>query len=81
MNELHEKSRINIPDVSSMSLHELHSELSKQQMLYSTEKDINKANEANWNMTILLNEISKRKVLNDAIEMLKFNGFNVKKGL
>jgi hypothetical protein len=51
--------------VSGMSLDELYSELSTQEILYSTEKDINKANQANWRMTVLLNEICKRKGLND----------------
>lgn len=53
-----------LPYVSGMSLDELHSELSTQEILYSTEKD-NKANQANWRMTVLLNEICKRKGLND----------------
>jgi hypothetical protein len=51
--------------VSGMSLDELYSELSTQEILYSTEKDINKANRANWRMTVLLNEICKRNGLND----------------
>ena len=57
--------QLNIPVVSGMSLDELHSELSTQQILYITEKDINKANQANWRMTVLLNEICKRKGLSD----------------
>ena len=57
--------QFNIPVVSGMSLDELHSELSTQQILYITEKDINKANQANWRMTVLLNEICKRKGLSD----------------
>jgi len=57
--------QLNIPVVSCMSLDELHSELSTQQILYITEKDINKANQANWRMTVLLNEICKRKGLSD----------------
>lgn len=51
--------------VSGMSLDELHSELSTQEILYNTEKDINKTNQANWRMTVLLNEICKRKGLGD----------------
>ena len=65
MNELHENPQLNIPVVSGMSLDELHGELSTQEILYSTEKDINKANQANWRMTVLLNEICKRKGLSD----------------
>ena len=57
--------KLNIPVFSGMSLDELHSELSTQGILYSTEKDINKANQANWRMTVLLNEICKRKSLSD----------------
>jgi hypothetical protein len=60
-----QKPQLNIPVVSGMSLDELHSELSTQEILYSTEKDINKANQANWRMTVLLNEICKRKGLSD----------------
>ena len=60
-----QKQALNIPVVSGMSLDELHSELSTQQILYSTEKDTNKANQANWRMTVLLNEICKRKGLSD----------------
>jgi len=47
-----------------MSLDELHNELSIQEILYCTEKDINKANQTDWRMTVLLNEICKRKELN-----------------
>ena len=54
-----------LPCVSGMSLDELHSELHTQEILYSTEKDTNKANQANWRMTVLLNEICKRKDLSD----------------
>jgi hypothetical protein len=54
-----------LPCVSGMSLDELHSELHTQEILYSTEKDTNKANQANWRMTVLLNEICKRKGLSD----------------
>jgi hypothetical protein len=60
-----QKPQLNIPVVSGMSLDELHSELSIEEILYSTEKDINKANQANWRMTVLLNEICKRKGLSD----------------
>ena len=60
-----QKPQLNIPVVSDMSLDELHSELSTQEILYSTEKDINKVNQANWRMTVLLNEICKRKGLSD----------------
>jgi hypothetical protein len=54
-----------LPCVSGMSLDELHSELTTQEILYTTEKDVNKANQANWRMTVLLNEICKRKGLSD----------------
>ena len=60
-----ETQQLNIAGVSGMSLNELHSELSTQELLYSTEKDVNKANQANWRMTVLLNEICKRKGLSD----------------
>jgi hypothetical protein len=60
-----EAEKLNIPVFIGMSLDELHSELSTQEILYSTEKDINKANQANWRMTVLLNEICKRKSLSD----------------
>lgn len=43
--------------VSDISINTLHSELSKQPILYSNEKDIDKVNQANWRMTALLNEI------------------------
>lgn len=62
---LKQEKQCAIHDVSGMSLDELHSELSTQQILYSTEKDTNKANQANWRMTVLLNEICKRKGLSD----------------
>ena len=54
-----------LPCVSGMSLDELHSELHTQEVLYTAEKDISKANQANWRMTVLLNEICKRKGLSD----------------
>jgi hypothetical protein len=60
-----EAGKFNIGAISGMSLDELHSELSTQQILYSTEKDINQANQANWRMTVLLNEICKLKGLSD----------------
>jgi hypothetical protein len=60
-----QKPQLNIPVVSGMSLDELHGELHTQEILYSTEIDTNKTNQANWRMTILLNEICKRKGLSD----------------
>jgi hypothetical protein len=56
-----QKPQLNIPVVSGMSLDELHIELNTQEILYSAEKDVNKANQANWRMTVLLNEICKLK--------------------
>lgn len=51
--------------VSGMSLHELKLDLSKQQTIYSTEKDLIKANNANWRMTLILNELNKRNGVGD----------------
>jgi hypothetical protein len=56
---------LDAPLVSGMSLDELHSELRTQEILYSTEKNTHKANQANWRMTVILNEICKRKGLSD----------------
>jgi hypothetical protein len=51
--------------VSGMSLNELKLELSKQQTIYSTEKDLIKANNANWRMTLILNELNNRNDVGD----------------
>lgn len=60
-----ETQALNIPDVSGMLLPELEKELAKQQQIYTTEKDLIKANLANWYMTIILIEIEKRKQLSN----------------
>jgi hypothetical protein len=39
------------------NLKDLESELSRQNAIYCTSKDLNKANEANWQMTLLLMRI------------------------
>jgi len=46
--------------LSKMSMDELISELNKQESIYIYEKDIIIGNEANWQMTLLINEINKR---------------------
>lgn len=48
-------------DVAKMSDIELEKELTKQSILYSTENDTNKANKANFNMMLIMNEIQKRE--------------------
>ena len=60
-----EAQQLNIADVSGMLLPELEKELAKQQQIYTTEKDLIKANLANWYMTIILIEIEKRKQLSN----------------
>ncbi len=55
------KQRLNIANISGMLLSELEKELTIQQQIYTNEKDLFKANMANWYMTIILIEIEKRK--------------------
>ena len=52
-------------DVSDKSLLELKSDLSKQQVIYSNEKDLIKVNNANWRMTLIMNELNKRNGVGD----------------
>ena len=51
--------------ISGMLLPELEKELEKQQYIYTTERDLFKANLANWYMTIILIEIKKLKQLSN----------------
>ena len=55
------KQQLNIANISGMLLSELEKELTIQQQIYTNEKDLFKANMANWYMTIILIEIEKRK--------------------
>jgi len=47
-------------NVSSMSLSELKLDLSNQQVIYSTKMDLIQVNNANWRMTLIMNELNKR---------------------
>jgi hypothetical protein len=57
--------QLNIGAVSGMSLDELKIDLLKQQKIYCTEKDLIKANNANWRMTLILNELNKSNGVGD----------------